>query len=54
MISPVSGEVVDIEHNKDWLIVVYTVGPQIPLHRAELLRELYEHEPVANKVRLVL
>lgn len=43
----------DTEHNKDWLIIVYTVGPRIPLHRAELLRELYEHEPVANKVGLV-
>jgi hypothetical protein len=38
----------DIEHNKDWLVVVYTVGPQVPLHRAELLRHLREHEPFSN------
>jgi hypothetical protein len=30
----------DAEHNKDWLVVVYTLGPQVPLHRAELLRRL--------------
>jgi len=36
----------DTTHNKDWLVIVYTVGPQVPLHRAELLRHLREHEPV--------
>jgi hypothetical protein len=38
----------DTEHNTDWLVVVYTVGPQVPLHRAELLRYLREHAPVPN------
>jgi hypothetical protein len=38
----------DVEHNKDWLAVVYTVGPQVPLQRAELLRHLREYEPVPN------
>ena len=38
----------DTEHNKDWLVIVYTVGPQIPLQRAELLRFLYEHESVPD------
>jgi hypothetical protein len=38
----------DSKHNKDWLVVVYTVGPQVPLYRAELLRHLREHEPVPN------
>jgi len=33
----------DPDHNKDWLVIVYTAGPQIPLQRAELLRHLRGH-----------
>jgi hypothetical protein len=35
----------DIERNKDWLVVVYTTEIAVPLSRAELLRCLYEHQP---------
>jgi hypothetical protein len=38
----------DTERTMDWLVIVYTVGPQIPLQRAELLLHLYEHEPVSS------
>jgi hypothetical protein len=38
----------DIKQNKDWLIVVYKVGPQVPLRRAELLRHLREHEGIPD------
>jgi hypothetical protein len=41
------GEVIcrfDKRCHKDWLVVVYTTGPQVPLQKAELLRHLYEHE----------
>jgi hypothetical protein len=31
--------------HKDWLVVVYNIGPQVPLQKAELLFHLYEHEP---------
>jgi hypothetical protein len=34
----------DAEDNKDWLVIVYKVGPQVPLQRVELLRHLREHE----------
>lgn len=36
------------QHNRDWLVVVYNIGPHVPLHRAELLRHLREHEPVPS------
>ncbi|HSI15763.1 MAG TPA: hypothetical protein VK961_27190 [Chthoniobacter sp.] len=36
----------DTGNNKDWLVIVYTIGPQVPLPRAELLRHLREHEPI--------
>lgn len=32
--------------NKDWLVIVYHVGPQIPLRRAEFLRHLHEEEAI--------
>jgi hypothetical protein len=43
----------DAKNNRDWLVIVYTAGPQVPLQRAELLRHLREHEtiPVAPDTR---
>lgn len=34
----------DTQQGKDWLILVYTVGPLVPLQSAEIVRHLYEHE----------
>jgi len=30
----------DTKANKDWLVVAYTVGPHVPMHRAEILLHL--------------
>jgi hypothetical protein len=38
----------DTTEKKDWLVIAYAAGPQIPLHRAGLLRQLYEREPVRD------
>jgi hypothetical protein len=35
--------------NKDWLVVVYSIGPPVPLYHAALLRHLREHEPVPDR-----
>ena len=38
----------DTAHNQDWLVVIYTVGPQVPLHHAELRRYLYAHASLSE------
>jgi hypothetical protein len=35
----------DSKFNKDWLVLAYTLGPQVPAHAAAVLRHLYTHEP---------
>jgi len=31
--------------HKDWLVIAYASGPQVPLHRPRVLPHLYEHAP---------
>jgi hypothetical protein len=39
----------EIKNNKDWLVIVYTTGPQIPLQEAQLTRYLSEREPLPGQ-----
>jgi hypothetical protein len=34
--------------NKDWLVLGYALGPQVPMCTAALLHRLYDHEPEPN------
>jgi len=35
----------DDKSNKDWLVLAYTLGPQVPMRAAEVLHHLHAHEP---------
>lgn len=35
----------DRKSNRDWLVVAYAQGPQVPLQTATVLRHLHEHAP---------
>ena len=35
----------ETKSNKDWLVVAYTLGPQVPMQTSAVLGHLYAHEP---------
>ncbi|SPE50000.1 hypothetical protein SBV1_1000004 [Verrucomicrobia bacterium] len=35
----------DAKSNKDWLVLAYTLGPQVPMQTSAVLAHLYAHEP---------
>jgi len=39
----------DNKSNKDWLVLAYTLGPQVPMQTAAVLLHLHDHEPEPNK-----
>jgi hypothetical protein len=36
----------DPEQNKDWIVIVYAEGPQVPMKPSPVIQALYEHEPI--------